>query len=62
MAITQTADALNVEIAALYRELVMREAAAAHLRNIPARQNANAIACLYDKLNALSIAQFEAVR
>jgi hypothetical protein len=50
------------QIATLTKELQMREAAAAHLRGIPARQNASAIASLYDRLNALHIARLEGGR
>lgn len=46
-------------IAAAYKELRMREAAAAHLSGIPAKQNANMIDQLYDKLNGLHIAAIE---
>lgn len=53
----------TVEIAAtiakLTKELTMRERAAHHLKGIPARQNQTAIDSLYDKLNALHIAQIE---
>jgi len=40
-------------------ELVVREAAAAHLAGIPAIQNATAIAQLYDRLNHLHLARIE---
>jgi hypothetical protein len=53
MPTTQTA------IAAATKELVMRQIAAAHLRGIPARQNACAIERLYDTLNHLHIQQIE---
>lgn len=53
------AASLMAQIAAAEKELVMREAAAAHLKGIPARQNANAIEALCDKLTDLHIRRIE---
>jgi hypothetical protein len=47
------------QIATAYRELQVRRTAAAHLRGIPARQNASAISHLYDQLNHLNIQLIE---
>jgi hypothetical protein len=46
-------------IAAAEKELIMREAAAKHLRGIPAQQNATAIERLCDRLTALHIDHLE---
>ena len=51
---------LDTQIAAAYRELVVRERAAQHITGIPAIQNQTAINRLYDVLNHLHIASFEA--
>jgi hypothetical protein len=51
---------LGVKRAALYKELVMRERVATHLRGIPAQQNTTEIARLYDELVAVNIALLEA--
>lgn len=50
---------LEAKIAAAEKELVVREAAAKHLRGIPARQNASSIATLYDTLTDLHIRRIE---
>lgn len=49
----------NNKIAAAEKELVMRQAAARHLKGIPARQNQSAIDRLYDKLTAMHIDRLE---
>ena len=51
---------ITSRIAAAYKELVIRETAAAHLSGLPARHNATAIDGLYDVLNHLHIARIEA--
>ncbi len=48
---------MDAKIAAAYKELATREAAAAHLRGIPALQNATRIDQLYDLLCDLNIQQ-----
>jgi len=60
---TTQAQTVEARIAVLYRELKVREAAAPNLRagSIVARQNASAIAHLYDRLCALHIEQIEGV-
>lgn len=50
----------TTQIAAMEKELVVREAAAAHLSGIPKQQNANSIARLYDALCAAHIEMYEA--
>lgn len=59
MIYTNLPAALNFKIEEATHELNVREAAAAHLQGIPARQNAAAIARLYDRLNHLHIERIE---
>lgn len=50
---------LTTAIATAEKELTIREAAAAHLSGIPARQNASAIERLCDTLTDLHIRRLE---
>jgi hypothetical protein len=50
---------MTATIAAAEKELVMRQAAAKHLKGIPALQNQSAIERLYDHLTDLHIRRLE---
>lgn len=50
---------IDQQIAAAYKELIVRERAAAHLRDMAKILNATSINRLYDQLNHLHIARIE---
>lgn len=54
------AAAIDSQIAAAYKELVIRERAASHLRSMAKTLNQSSIEKLYDRLNHLHIQKLEA--